>query len=71
MRETISAVEAAQTMTLAEYRLWWYEQVGVMPPGDSERLTVRQVSDERIIQQGYEYRRQMKQSDHREEMRRQ
>lgn len=49
--------EAAATMTLAEYRLWWYEQVKVTPPVDGERLTVRQQSDERLIKQGYEQRR--------------
>jgi uncharacterized protein YcfL len=54
---TISAVEAAQTMTLAEYRLWWYEQVGLTPPVDGEQLTVAQTTDERIIRQGYEYQR--------------
>lgn len=61
-KTTISAVEAAQTMTLAEYRLWWYEQVGVTPPKDDERLTVQQVTDERIIRQGYEHRRKQVQS---------
>lgn len=52
-----SADGAAQTMTLAEYRLWWYEQVGITPPADGERLTVQQATDERIIREGYEYRR--------------
>lgn len=53
----INATEAARTMTLPEYRLWWYEQVGVTPPRGDERLSVSQESDERIIKQGYEFRR--------------
>lgn len=52
-----TATQAALTMTEPEYRLWWYAQVGETPPGEGERLTVRQQTDERIIHEGYYYRR--------------
>jgi hypothetical protein len=54
---TMNANEAALIMTEAEYRLWWYAQVNVTPPDEGERLTVRQQTDERLIHEGYYYRR--------------
>jgi hypothetical protein len=53
----MNANEAALTMTEAEYRLWWYAQVNVTPPFEGEWLTVRQQTDERLIHEGYYYRR--------------
>ena len=47
--------EAAQTMTLSEYRLWWYSELKLTPPEPGEHLTVRQRTDERLIREGYNY----------------
>lgn len=57
MTITMTANEAALTMTEAEYRLWWYAQLKLTPPFAGERLTVRQQTDERLIHEGYYYRR--------------
>jgi hypothetical protein len=54
----MNANQAALTMTEAEYRLWWYRELNLEPPKDGERLTVRQATDERLIHEGYQYRRQ-------------
>lgn len=56
----MTAIEAAKTMTLAEYRLWWYSEQGIKPPDSNERLTFRQVADERLIRQGYQKRRELR-----------
>lgn len=57
MITTLNAIAAARTMTLSEYRLWWYEQIGLEPPKEGERLSVKQETDERIIREGYRHRR--------------
>lgn len=53
----MSLNQAALTMTLEEYRAFWYRQGNITPPAPDERLSVRQVTDERLIREGYEYRR--------------
>ena len=55
----MNAKEAALSMTLEEYRLWWYKQLGETPPEPvNNEWTVGQARDERLIRQGYEHRRQ-------------
>lgn len=58
----MNANQAALTMTEAEYRLWWYAELDLTPPVAGERLTVRQRTDERLIHEGYYYRRLRDQS---------